>query len=204
MATDTAEMGERPPVTALQLWLGKLLAADTPDDLRAVGVAGAGAGVAVDKVSCRRHDWAQGMTFTGACRHLIQAGHRTDSGAGTAEWLGHRHAAGDLAPAGDVPLRPIPLPTASWPLQRCRSCGAAVIWVSTPKSTMPVNADPDADRGNVVLSSTPGTTERPRAAIYATPAAAAQAAPPHGRYLSHFATCPGADKHRKQPKRGRR
>jgi hypothetical protein len=54
---------------------------------------------------------------------------------------------------------------------RCRSCGAAIIWLPTATGkNMPVNAGTWA-QGDTTFSP--------------------------GRHISHFATCPNADRHRK-------
>lgn len=67
---------------------------------------------------------------------------------------------------------------------QCKSCGAPIIWcVTDGGKSMPVDASP-VPRGNLVLDL---TTDPPAVAVlsgYAT------------GYVSHFATCPHAAKHR--------
>lgn len=71
---------------------------------------------------------------------------------------------------------------------KCRSCGAAIIWVKTPKgSSMPLDALPNP-RGNIVLDGD-GCTG---------PAKPLEQAETRTRYMSHFATCPFAGSHRKK------
>ena len=73
---------------------------------------------------------------------------------------------------------------------KCRSCGAAILWVKTQSGkSMPVDAQPCED-GNVCVATCEGG---PTAFV-----------PPEGttisdatRHKSHFATCPNAATHRK-------
>lgn len=79
-------------------------------------------------------------------------------------------------------------------MPKCKSCGAAIIWVKTQSGkAMPVDAEPCAD-GPVHVAE----TERGPTAFF----------PPEGttiadatRHKSHFATCASAATHRK-PKAG--
>lgn len=67
----------------------------------------------------------------------------------------------------------------------CSSCGKSVLWVATQRGkTMPVNAAPDP-AGNIVIKGE-------ETIVVATGQMA-----PWPRYVSHFATCPAAAKHRK-------
>jgi hypothetical protein len=69
-------------------------------------------------------------------------------------------------------------------MSTCKSCGARIIFVKTTTgSSMPLNAGM-ADNGNVVIEGDP-----PIARVVAAGA---------GMFISHFATCPGADAHRKK------
>lgn len=67
----------------------------------------------------------------------------------------------------------------------CRSCGTAIVWTVTEKGKkMPVDKDPV--RGGFVLVHDELDPESPPRAISETV------------HLSHFATCPNADAHRKE------
>ncbi|MGB3708943.1 hypothetical protein [Gordonia sp. (in: high G+C Gram-positive bacteria)] len=79
----------------------------------------------------------------------------------------------------------------------CRSCGQPVIWATTDKGkAMPINPGPDA-QGNVAL-------HRDKAGITAVvvPNIKAKAMRSAGQklYLSHFGSCPHADRWRKDRK----
>lgn len=67
---------------------------------------------------------------------------------------------------------------------RCRSCGASIFWVVMVPSgkRMPLNAVP-ASNGNVVVG------EDGRAFV--------DTGPGRAKFLSHFATCPNSNKHRR-------
>ena len=71
---------------------------------------------------------------------------------------------------------------------KCRSCGAAVIWCRTRTgSSIPLDAEPLEYGGNIVI--------RDGVAIYlkkGEPAGAAEKI-----YKTHFATCPNAAQHRR-------
>ena len=70
-------------------------------------------------------------------------------------------------------------------MKQCRSCGADIIWVETVNGKrMPVDAKPEK---RFVLSVADG--EASIATIKDT-------------YVSHFATCPNASKHRKTYRKG--
>jgi hypothetical protein len=79
----------------------------------------------------------------------------------------------------------------------CRSCGAAVRWaVSVNGKRIPVDDQPVPD-GNLVLSDpTPGAYA-PVASHYVEPEQAPLFGDEPPRFVSHFATCPNADHHRK-------
>jgi hypothetical protein len=79
-------------------------------------------------------------------------------------------------------------------MSTCRSCGAAIRWaVAVNGKRMPVDDQPMPD-GNLILSDpTPGAYA-PTVA-YVDPGALLLDDPP--RFVSHFATCPNADQHRK-------
>lgn len=82
---------------------------------------------------------------------------------------------------------------------RCKSCGASVVWVETeatakkPPRMMPIDADSDgeplnAENGNLVFTGQ-RSVKGNRIVRYV--------AAGKGNRLSHFATCPNADQHRK-------
>ena len=88
--------------------------------------------------------------------------------------------------------RPAPAQTAS----ACRSCKAPILWVRTEKQKrMPLDATPvDASthqRNTFVLRDT--ASPAGPLAIAATP----QQLPGEVYYVSHFATCPHAQEHRR-------
>lgn len=69
---------------------------------------------------------------------------------------------------------------------QCRSCRARVIWGRTEQwRSMPVDAEPDRERGNLTVTAMEGRPPRIRPATDAE-RAAGQA------HTSHFATCPEA------------
>lgn len=83
-------------------------------------------------------------------------------------------------------------------MSQCRSCGADVIRAVTVNGKeTPVNAEPDPEKGNMVLLR---ARERPLALVIsnlndeAREAAKREGVP---LFLSHFADCPDADKWRK-------
>lgn len=70
---------------------------------------------------------------------------------------------------------------------QCRSCGADIIWTITANGKkMPVDAEP-AERPQGVFH----LDERESGEVHSRSAAGELV------YLSHFATCPNADQHRK-------
>lgn len=73
-------------------------------------------------------------------------------------------------------------------MANCGSCNAPVIWVRTSTGKrMPVDAAP-VPNGNIILNG--------GQAVY-TQAGCTIGAPDGKLYVSHFATCPNAKKHRK-------
>lgn len=81
-----------------------------------------------------------------------------------------------------------------WPTAACRSCSAVIIWARTAAgSRMPVDLEP-AEGGTVLLS---GSRVRPTATVVSPGQAAAAAAAGQELRKSHFATCPRADRHRR-------
>jgi hypothetical protein len=76
-------------------------------------------------------------------------------------------------------------------VSRCRSCGAPIRWTRTEKGRrMPIDPEP-VPEGNIVLRELDEATPL---ALSVPPAAF----PDEPRYLSHFATCPDAAKHRRR------
>ena len=76
-------------------------------------------------------------------------------------------------------------------MTKCKSCGAPIFWAKTIKGMpMPIDGEP-SPRGNIVIS------EEGVALVYRDPSAVAPRYADEPRYLSHFATCPNADDHRK-------
>ncbi len=78
---------------------------------------------------------------------------------------------------------------------KCRSCGAAIIWVTMIASGKknPLNAEPDPEHGNVQVF-VDGTAD----VKSSDPAQCKEYRDGGGRlYLSHFATCPNSKAHRK-------
>jgi hypothetical protein len=77
-------------------------------------------------------------------------------------------------------------------MPECSSCGAPIRWAKTIKGVgIPLDPEP-SPRGNVVIS------EEGAALVYNSPGAVAARYEGEPRYLSHFATCPNADQHRKR------
>jgi hypothetical protein len=78
---------------------------------------------------------------------------------------------------------------------KCRSCGAAIIWEPSTASgkLMPLDAEPHPD-GNIVLIPA-------GAMVLSKETAETGKRIGSRRYRSHFATCPDAAQHRK-PKAG--
>jgi hypothetical protein len=73
---------------------------------------------------------------------------------------------------------------------KCRSCGAAILWVKTVAGkAMPLDAVP-AEDGNIALMPA-GAMVLPKETADLGQKIGAR------RYKSHFATCPNAAKHRK-------
>lgn len=77
-------------------------------------------------------------------------------------------------------------------MSACRSCGATVDWVATDRRKMPLDPCPDPKRGNVVRLS------GDNALVLGHAEATERRARGDRLYLSHFATCPNADQHRKR------
>lgn len=72
---------------------------------------------------------------------------------------------------------------------KCRSCGDAILWVKTSAgNVMPLNKEPDPE-GNIVLVD--GVARVLSGEMW-------EGHCDLPKYKSHFATCPGAAKHRKR------
>ena len=77
-------------------------------------------------------------------------------------------------------------------MAECNSCGAPIFWAKTIKGRpIPLDEQP-SPRGNVVVS------EEGTALVYRDPSAIAPRYADSPKYLSHFATCPNAEEHRKR------
>lgn len=79
---------------------------------------------------------------------------------------------------------------------RCRTCGLPICWVETTGGKrMPLDAVPDAARGNVVVAGDPPLA----ITVSGINDEAREAARRHHvpLYLSHFASCPQSDEWRK-------
>lgn len=77
-------------------------------------------------------------------------------------------------------------------MSTCRSCGASIRWAITERSgkRIPVDAEPVAEGGNLLLT----TDDPPIARVVSVD----QLVIDDGvRFVSHFATCPNADAHRR-------
>lgn len=79
-------------------------------------------------------------------------------------------------------------------MAKCKSCGAEIIWIKTPASSMP--CDPELlyyrpDKKGAVTIVTPGG-EVVRAKLVEAGKSVG------GGYISHFATCPDAALHKKK------
>lgn len=74
-------------------------------------------------------------------------------------------------------------------MSTCRSCGASITWALTAeRKPIPLDPEKRAD-GNVRIA---GRLESGEIVV-------AVLTPGEGEYVSHFATCPNAAKHRRTP-----
>jgi hypothetical protein len=77
-----------------------------------------------------------------------------------------------------------------WKKDRCRTCGAEIVWATTEKGkAIPIDATPNLLQGNISLESSADPREGPLAKFAKKGES--------GSYVSHFATCPQASEHRK-------
>ena len=82
----------------------------------------------------------------------------------------------------------------------CSSCGALIVWAVTVKDH-PIPIDAKAHpQGNVELEQNPDPREPPTAHMLGKSDRRVGHPPPSIRYVSHFATCPNAEQHRKGDK----
>jgi hypothetical protein len=82
---------------------------------------------------------------------------------------------------------------------RCASCDAPIVWARTQRAErMPVDAEPDAERGNVILTGQPPDV---RAGVLSRGQAEGARASGQRLHTSHFATCPYAGQHRTRDQR---
>ena len=84
-------------------------------------------------------------------------------------------------------------------MAQCRSCGASIIWIKlTSGKSMPCDAEPVTywadDKGDDKVVTKSGEVVRARLSGEASEATGIG-------YISHFATCPNADIHRKGGRR---
>ena len=77
-------------------------------------------------------------------------------------------------------------------MPNCNSCSAPIIWATNARTgrKMPLNAEPDPVAGNVLVCD--GTAD-----VLREHDAAEARANGVKLHLSHFATCPAAEKHRR-------
>jgi hypothetical protein len=67
-------------------------------------------------------------------------------------------------------------------MSACRSCGADILWIETEiGKAMPIDATPEK---RIILRPVGGTSRVGKVV---------------DTYISHFATCPEADQHRRKP-----
>ena len=83
-------------------------------------------------------------------------------------------------------------------MSRCRSCGAEIIWIKMMSGkAMPVNAQPVQyweKRGAA------GKVVTPEGEVVSCEFTGDERTDPKMGYISHFSTCPNANKHRKGSK----
>lgn len=98
-------------------------------------------------------------------------------------------------------MLPATEPPASYDRGQCRSCRAMLLWatMTTTGRKNPLNYEPDAEKGNVRLLGHGLAEALPMAEaerIRRGPTLTDQDVPVEALYLSHFATCPKAERHR--------
>lgn len=78
---------------------------------------------------------------------------------------------------------------------KCGSCGTGIFYVPTAASgtLIPLNAEPDPDKGNMVILDGKAVAVTNDLFAPHIPAGAP-------KYLSHFATCPHGHQHRRKKK----
>lgn len=83
-------------------------------------------------------------------------------------------------------------------MSACRSCGAPVVWaVTVDGRRMPVDRDP-VDGGNVLLAPSVEPGGSPTATVVGKRVQETLFGDNGPRYVSHFATCPDANRHRRR------
>lgn len=81
---------------------------------------------------------------------------------------------------------------------KCRSCGAAILWVlTTAGKRMPLDATPTPD-GTVSIDPGGRATVRTKDDLADVDRAAALGGPRPRLYRAHFSTCPQAAQHRRK------
>lgn len=79
----------------------------------------------------------------------------------------------------------------------CGSCDAPIVWARTQRGErMPVDAAPDPERGNVMLT---GRAPHLRAGVLSRGQAAGARAVGQELHTAHFVNCPHAGAHRRRP-----
>ena len=81
-------------------------------------------------------------------------------------------------------------------MSRCKSCGAEIIWIKTPAGkAMPCNPEPivywKTKGGNIKIVT-------PNGEVVSAETSGIPGTESGIGYISHFATCPAAAKHRKR------
>lgn len=83
-------------------------------------------------------------------------------------------------------------------MNTCRSCRAPIVWAHTEQGNpMPVDRDPVPGGNLVFVPRLFDFDQAPPVVHVITDEAAIEGEPE--RYVSHFATCPHADEHRRTP-----
>lgn len=81
--------------------------------------------------------------------------------------------------------------------RRCRSCSAPIFWAFTGKGGhLPVDFDP-VPHGNLRIIPSMARAVPPMAVVVPAVSLFPDEADDGTRYISHFASCPDADEHRK-------
>lgn len=91
--------------------------------------------------------------------------------------------------------RTIKVGEAEVPIHRCNSCGAEILWATTPKDkSMPLDVTP-SDAGTWITKLRAESGKRARILCFFRKLDALLS-PGEKRRTAHWSTCPNADKHR--------